>query len=225
MARNDLPPVFKPALGRFDEDPTPVTGQPPKLPDEIPPLIVAVDSFQLRKRPASPRNHSHIERVPRLIVVHCTDGHEGPTKDGDVAAMFADPELKPRRSAHYVVDTDSVTQCVEDKLPAWHCGSTGNERGIGIELCGRGDQSYLQWHDSLSLPMLQIAARLIADLCKRHSIPAVYLNSPDLRANRMGITTHASVSLAWSETSHTDPGHGFPMVKLVNAVRAALGLV
>lgn len=225
MAKANPPPIFPSALGRFDEDPTPVrTVVPPKQPEEIPPQIIAVESFQMRKRPAHPKNYGHIERVPRIIVVHCTDGHEGPTKDGDVAAMFADANLKPRRSAHYVVDTDSVTQCVDPKLQAWHCGRTGNERGIGVELCGRAAQTYEQWHDSLSLPMLQIAARLIADLCKRYSIPAVYLTSPELKANRMGITTHASVSLAWGESKHTDPGPNFPMVKLVNAVRTALGL-
>lgn len=226
MAVNRLPPVFKAALGGFDDEPTPVTNtRPPPLPLlEVPPLIVAAPALQIRRIPASPRNYGHVERVPRLIVVHCTDGHEGPSKDGDVAAMFTDPELKPRRSSHYVVDTDSVTQCVPDNLEAWHCGRTGNHRGIGIELCGLASQSYAQWHDSNSLPMLQIAARLIAELCKRHNIPAVYLSSPDLKADRPGITTHSSVSLAWGESNHTDPGPGFPMVKLVSAVRVALGL-
>lgn len=221
---NKLPPVVRPALGPFDDDKTPTTSRPPPLPATIPPLIVAAPAMQMRRKPAHPRNYGHVERVPRIIVVHCTDGHEGPTKDSDVAAMFANPTLSPRRSAHYVVDTDSATQCVDDKLPAWHCGRTGNERGIGIELCGRANQTYEQWHDSLSLPMLQIAARLIADLCRRHEIPAVYLTSPELRLNRSGITTHSSVSLAWGESSHTDPGPNFPMVKFVNAVRVALGL-
>lgn len=224
MAGNRPPPVFPSALGGFDDEPTPVTAPRP-LPEVIPPLIVAALALNIHRKPASPRNHGQIERVPRIIVVHCTDGHEGPAKDGDVAAMFQDPNLLPRRSAHYVVDTDSVTQCVDDRLEAWHCGRTGNHRGIGIELCGRADQTYESWHDSLSLPMLSIAARLIAELCRRHSIPAAYLSSPDLRADRAGITTHASVSLAWGESSHTDPGPGFPMVKLVNAVRVALGLV
>lgn len=223
MAENKLPPVFPSALGGFDEEPTPVTTLRP-LPTEIPPLIVAAPAITIHRKPAHPRNYAHIERVPRLIVVHCTDGHEGPAKDGDVAAMFQDPELKPRRSAHYIVDTDSVTQCVDDRLEAWHCGRTGNHRGIGVELCGRSDQSYDQWHDSNSLPMLSIAARLIAELCRRHTIPAAYLTSPDLRADRTGITTHASVSLAFGESSHTDPGPAFPMVKLINAVRSALGL-
>jgi len=223
MAVNRLPPVYPAALGGFDDEPTPVTSRPPQLPEVIPPLIVAAPSVQIKRKPASPKNHGHLERVPKLIIVHCTDGHEGPTKDGDVAAMFADPDLKPRRSAHYVIDTDSVTQCVPDNLEAWHCGRTGNQRGIGIELCGRANQSYDQWHDALSLPMLSIAARLIAELCTRHNIPAVHLASPDLMANRGGITTHASVSIAWGESSHTDPGPGFPMVKLVAAVRTALG--
>ncbi len=214
-------PVF-PALGSTvsDDEKTPVTRTQPALT----PAIVAAAAINIRRKPAHSNNYGHGERSPKLIVIHCTDGHEGPNKDADVAAMFADANLHPRRSAHYVVDTDSVTQCVDDNMQAWHCGKTGNRLGIGIELCGKASQSYDQWHDSLSLPMVQIAARLVANLCQKHNIPCVYLTSRQLLEGRSGVTTHASVSIAWGESTHTDPGPGFPMVKLVNAAREALGL-
>ena len=222
MATGKLPPVF-PALGSFEDDAvTPVTQSRPAI--TIAPVIEAAVSMNLRRRPAHANNYTHVARKPTLIIIHCTDGHEGLRKDEDVAAMFADPNLHPRRSAHYVVDTDSVTQCVDDELQAWHCGKTGNQRGIGIELCGKASQSYDQWHDSLSMPMLRIAARLVATLCDRHLIPCVYLTSRELVAGKSGVTTHASVSLAFGESTHTDPGAGFPMVKLVSAARAALGV-
>lgn len=214
--------MFKPGLGPFDDDePTDVTGYKPKPPEIMPPIVAAV-TMHLKRKKAHPSNHGHAERVPKLIVIHSTEGHEGPNKDIDVSAMFARGDLEKKRSAHYVVDSDSVTHCVDDNLPAWHCGKTGNRLGIGIELCGRASQSYESWHDEFSLPMLCIAARLIAELCKRHGIPPVHVTSNELRAGASGITTHASISIAWGETNHTDPGKEFPMSKLVSAVAIAM---
>lgn len=188
------------------------------------PAIVAVSAFPLNHRPASLRNYSRVVRTPTLIVVHCTDGHEGTTKDTDVAAMFQDPKLDPRRSAGYIVDANSVTHCVADQYVAYHCGHTGNLRGIGVELCGRASQSRPQWFDALSLPMLNIAARLCADLCLEWSIPARVVSTRGLLAGEHGIATHSSVSDAWHETTHHDPGPGFPLGKFVRAVAAAVEL-
>lgn len=196
----------------------------PSLPNE--PKIVAVPGpLTIKRKPAHHTNYSaHPRMSPRFIVVHATDGHEGFRKDDDVAAMFAGPLEKPR-SANYVVDTDSVTRCVPDLMTAYHCGKTGNAFGIGVELCGRASQSRAEWLDTLSLPMLCIAARLISDLCRHYSIPPVVANDRDLYAGRGGITTHSFVSLTWKESSHHDPGPGFPLGSLVMAVRDDLLLV
>lgn len=194
----------------------------PPPPDE--PQIIAVHEYVLQHRPASLRNYSRAIRTPSLIVIHCTDGHEGVTKDTDVAAMFQDPKLDPKRSAHYVVDADSVTQCVADHYCAYHCAGTGNVRGIGVELCGRAAQSRPQWFDELSFPMLCIAARLVAELCVEWSIPPRIVNARGLVAGEHGITTHQFVSDAWHETKHTDPGPGFPLGAFVRAVDVAHAL-
>ncbi len=196
----------------------------PPLPDRpASPAIVAVSAgaLWLKKRHAHPSNYGRRVR-PRtqFITLHCTDGHEGPQKDGDVAAMFAGILAKPR-SCTYVVDTDSVTECVPPNLTAWHCGHTGNARSEGIELCGRANQTREQWFDALSLPMLNIAARLVAERCKVHSIPIRFVDSELLREGLRGITTHAEVSRAWGESRHTDPGPNFPMQEFIAAALAA----
>ncbi len=192
------------------------------------PLIVAVPSVELIACPASLRNYSRTVRSPSVIVLHCTDGHEGTSKDRDIATtIFANPNLPKgkRRSAGYVIDSDSATVCVADHHTAWHCGPTGNRLGIGIELCGRASQSRAEWFDEASLPMLCIAARVVADRCRVWNIPPRVLNARDLRApGATGITTHSFVSDAWHETTHHDPGPGFPLGSFVRAVATALAL-
>lgn len=192
---------------------------PPPIPE---PAIVAAFGYQLKIRPASRTNYSDVKRVlPSVIVLHCTDGCEGTTKDDDTAAMFAGP-LEKRRSAHYVVDADSITRCVPDLCTAWHSGHHGNAIGIGIELCGRADQTRAQWLDVFSLPTLSLAARLSADLCGAYKIPPVIVNDLALRAGASGITTHAYVSRAWKESDHYDPGPDFPLTGFVAAVAKAM---
>lgn len=182
--------------------------------------IRPVEHVLVKQTPAFRGNYAWRRRRKhvRFIVLHCTDGHEGIHKDDDVAAMFARRNLKPRRSCHYVVDTDSATQCVPDAYAAWHCGRNGNRWGIGIELCGRARQTRQQWLDELSLPMLRIASRLTADLCHRHGIEPVFLDHNALRAGGRGITSHVEVGAAWRQTRHTDPGPNFPLDLFMKAV-------
>ena len=212
-----------------DDRPTPPVPPPPRgraLPPPLPnvPTIVAVQPAPIVKfRRAHPLNYSsRVRGSMRLIVLHCTDGCEGTTKDDDAAAMFADPNLSPRRSAHYVVDADSITCCVPDAQTAWHCGHTGNAFGIGVEICGRASQTREEWLDATSLATLNLTARLVADLCDRHHVPATLVDAAGLQKGLTGITTHAYVSEAWHETTHTDPGKAFPLAALVIAVRKAM---
>lgn len=193
---------------------------PPALP-----LIVAVPAGMCKPKDhwAHASNYSRAQRaVTQAITIHCTDGHEGFRDDDNAAAMFADPNLSPHRSAHYVVDADSVTRCVPDMLTAYHCGHTGNVRTIGVELCGRANQTREQWLDGPSLATLSIAARLVAYLCSVHRVPATVVNDLGLQSGNRGITTHAFVSAAWHESDHTDPGIGFPLSSFVVAVAKAM---
>ena len=187
------------------------------------PVKPAAYPLPVKSRPAHRKNYRYTNpaRVIKFVVIHCTDGHEGVTKDDDVAAMFASRELHPRRSCHYVVDADSATQCVADESVAWHCGSTGNLYGVGIEICGFARQTRAQWLDATSKATLGIAARLTYELCRAYKLPLVLLDATALRRGDWGITTHAAVSQAWRESSHTDPGQFFPMDQFMRAVTLA----
>jgi hypothetical protein len=195
---------------------------PPPLPIE--PVIVAVHGpLALKQRPAARSNYGGRRSAsPTLIALHCTDGHEGFSKDDDVAAMFANPHLIPERSAGYVVDSDSATQCVSDDFIAWHCGRTGNLMALSVEFCGFAKQTRADWLDKLSLPMLNIGARLVADLCVKHKLPVMLVNAEGLIHAQTGITTHAFISQAFKQSIHTDPGPGFPMAAFLNAVGRAM---
>lgn len=196
---------------------------PPPLPDV--PVIVAAPSntFAVREMLAHPMNFSPAQRLhTQMIVLHCTDGCEGTAAAESCATMFRDPKLSPHRSAHYAVDADSATRCVPDMLTAWHCGHTGNAYGIGVELCGRADQTRNEWLDSTSMATLSVAARLVATLCTTHGIPAQVVNDRGLLAGVRGITTHSFVSSAWKQSDHHDPGAGFPLGAFVMAVSKAL---
>lgn len=188
------------------------------------PSIVAVPApLVLKSVPAHPANYARVARRPTFIILHCTDGHEGYSKDFDEAVAISKPLSKGKqRSFHYVVDGNSATQCVEDRWIAWHARSRGNAVGIGVELCGRAAQTRSQWFDTVSLATMNIAARLCADLCERWSIPPIAVTTEGLlRGVATGITTHAAVSKAWKQSTHWDPGPGFPFDDFVEAVASA----
>lgn len=195
---------------------------PPPLPD-VPVIVAVAGPLVIKERPAHRSNFSPMQR-PRtqFIAIHCTDGHEGFKDDDNAAVMFADPMLKPHRSAHYVVDADSVTRCVPDMLTAYHGGHHANQLSIGVELCGSAAQSRDEWLDDVSLRTLNIAARLVADLCATHKVPAIVVNDRGLLAELQGITTHSFVSQAWHESDHHDPGVGFPLGAFAVAVAKAM---
>jgi N-acetyl-anhydromuramyl-L-alanine amidase AmpD len=197
---------------------------PPPLPTAAPIIVAVAGPLAIRDQIAHASNYSaHTRPSTQALVIHCTDGCEGSGhKDRDVAAMFQDPNLVDHRSAHYVVDADSCTRCVPDAQIAWHARHHGNAATIGIELCGRASQTREQWLDQASLATLQIAARLCADLCAKYRLPPAAVTAVGLVSGARGITTHAYVSEAWKQSTHYDPGPGFPFVAFVAAVGRAM---
>lgn len=158
---------------------------------------------------------------PLWIVIHATHGAEGPGKAREGARELAElpPDTKRKRSAHVLIDTREVVQCVPWDCEAYHCGQSGNRWGEGVELCGRADQTSAQWLDAQSLPMLQLAARLVRWRCDVRRIPLDWCTRDDLRARKPGITTHAEISRAFRESNHWDPGPSFPISAFLAAVR------
>lgn len=111
--------------------------------------------------------------------------------------------VKPVLSAHYVVDDRDIVQCVREADTAYTAGHTGNARGIHIELAGRYPET--DWLVD-GRAVFENAARLVADICQRTRIPAEPIGSDGLKLGCSGITTHASISEAWRESDHVDPG-------------------
>jgi N-acetyl-anhydromuramyl-L-alanine amidase AmpD len=105
---------------------------------------------------------------------------------------------------------------------AYHCPKA-NRRGIGIELCGRADQTPAQWADDGSESELVQASVIVAVACQRWGIPAVRLSPDDIVHGQRGIAGHMDFTAAFSTPGgHMDPGVSFPWGHFMNLVRSAI---
>lgn len=112
--------------------------------------------------------------------------------------------------SHNCVDDNSIVQCVLEKDVAWHAPGA-NARGIGIEHAGYAKQKREEWLDPYSAAMLEMSAGLVADICRRYSIPVVRPSVEELKKGARGIIGHIDATNAWSNgKGHYDPGPNFP---------------
>lgn len=98
------------------------------------------------------------------VLIHTMDGTLESTWQ-----VFSDPNGR-QVSAHYGIGLDgSVTQYVDEGNTAWHSGNWNmNTRSVGIEHEDGGN-----YNDSVrSDAEYETSAQLVADLCRRYSIPA-----------------------------------------------------
>lgn len=175
-------------------------------------LIVGDQTTRIERRP---------DGVPFVPARHFTAGRPGPIQlivlhstEGGTARSVADMFNKGARvaSAHYVVDSQDVIQCVRDEHTAF-AAPGANATGLQIEVCGWARWSEPEWRASGVLPRV---VRLIRRLCQQYNIPAVHVDVSGLLAGQSGITTHAEVSQAWKKSTHTDPGAGFPVAWVID---------
>jgi N-acetyl-anhydromuramyl-L-alanine amidase AmpD len=140
-------------------------------------------------------------------------------------------------SAHYVIDTRDIFQCLADNEVPWGARSasqiSANTRGMHIEQVGFARWNKEQWYDNIE--MLLRTAWITARIAKKYKIPAVFvtsfnlINSPKLK----GITTHNEISLASkkldpsnaSRYDHTDPGPNWPRALFMTMVKDLLSTV
>lgn len=163
------------------------------------------------------RNYTKGRNVPRLIVLHSTEGHERKGEALSVAKWFGGLSVyaAPKASAHFVVDAGEIVQCVLTTDQAWHASKV-NAFSVGIEIVGRAAQTSAEWADEYSLATLELVAALISDLSKTLKIPLDFVGADGILAGKAGVTTHFEVTKAFKiKGGHTDPGPHFPMHSLL----------
>jgi hypothetical protein len=151
------------------------------------------------------------------VVIHTTESGEYPGAARDVARYFQQLPKTRKASAHYVVDSREIVQCVEERDIAYHAPPL-NEESVGVELCAKAGQTAAQWADDYSNAELALAAGLVRGVCHRYGIPVRFVDAAGLKAGVSGITTHVEVSRAFRVSDHWDPGPNFPMARFLSLV-------
>lgn len=149
------------------------------------------------------------------IVIHCTVSPCVPGGPRAIARYFRESVIRPS-SAHYVVGPAGACQVVYDSWLAFH--APPNAHSIGVELCDMQRGSARRWTGPMHRMMLRRAARMVAKLCLAYEVPPHKIDSTGLLKGRRGVCGHVDVSKAWHQTSHTDPGEGFPWVTFMDKV-------
>ena len=135
-------------------------------------------------------------------------------------------------SWHYAVDPTATIQTSYDSVVCWH--APPNPHSLGIEMADyprpwpSGSRTAAwwaslkrvwRWNDTNHKAMLARTARLTAELCVLYDIPPRLLSVNDIRAGKRGIATHNSVSKAFHQSTHWDPGM-WPYNKFMSMVKA-----
>lgn len=168
----------------------------------------------------SPNIYPRRNRPVTRIGIHCTQTGEE-TAPG-VANYFKRQSSKA--SAHFVIDTDEIIQCVSVFHTAWAMPHV-NADGIHLEFCGYAGWSRAQWLKKAD-QTLTWGAALTAELI--HGMR--YMGSPfeirELRDREVkdyrghGLIRHSTASrLLKPNAGHTDPGDGFPMDVFLERVK------
>lgn len=158
-----------------------------------------------------------LQRCKR-IVIHGTVSACEAGVARDTARYFARTVTRPS-SAHYVVDPAEVVQVVGDHQVAYH--APPNDDTIGVEHCDPQTGPASRWQDPEHRAMLALSAGLVARLCLAYDVPIRRVGVIGLKLGRRGITGHGAVSLAFRQSTHTDPRQGFPWRAYIKAVQAA----
>lgn len=106
----------------------------------------------------------------KYIVIHYT-ANDGDTDESN-GRYFNSKVVEV--SAHYFVDSDSITRCVPDDYVAWHCGGKKykhaicrNANSIGIEICDDTKNGIIY----PSAKTIANTLELVESLMKKYSIP------------------------------------------------------
>lgn len=163
----------------------------------------------------------------RLIVVHTSEGGEGPSSAENLAAYMTRPGDRPSPSRpggmygssyQFVTDTDlTAIPCTPLDVVSYSAGGA-NHDGVHICIPGKAGQTRAEWHDPISREYIDTLAAIMLDVAGWEDIPLRRLRWEQVRAGESGYCGHHDVSLAYQQSDHTDPGAQFPWDSLATAI-------
>lgn len=170
--------------------------------------MTAVSTACLTKYKAVHSSGARTSALVRYIVLHST---EGDTAQG--AAEWFTNEASGG-SANLVVDDKVCYRTLDDLRIPWAAPPL-NTAGFHIEQAGYAKWTRAQW--MAHAVTIDRAAYKASLRCQRFKIPPVLLDVARLKADFAkhtptgGVVTHATISAAFHDSTHTDPGAGYPM--------------
>lgn len=163
----------------------------------------------------SPNKYEGRIRPLTRIGIHSTETPANSARG--VANYLAKPASKA--SAHIVVGTDEIVQCVKAADTAWAMPKV-NANGFQIEICGYAKWTAEQWIDCSNFGW---AACVAAELIKltdfvQPPIKIKWLTDAEVRSGSgSGLIKHSTATRVLGG-SHTDPGTGFPVDKFIDYI-------
>ena len=148
-----------------------------------------------------------------LIAIHTMEAPEAAQTAENVANYFKRVDA----SAHWCVDNDSRVRVVKDEDTAWTLPGA-NSRSLNIEIAGYAKQDADDWADEYSIDALEIAAVCAAEWCDKYQIPIRKLTDDQIRSGAKGFVGHVDVNRVYKQSSHWDPGPGFPWAYFLGRV-------
>lgn len=130
-------------------------------------------------------NRPRTPLTPQGIVVHETAGHND-TDEGNFSYFNG---ANRSASAHYFVDSDSISQFIPDSEQAWHACYNGNIRYLGMELC------HVDGDPAKFAEIWKRGVWLVAMKCIQYGWTPT---------NQMQVMSHKMVTDRWHESSHQD---------------------
>jgi N-acetyl-anhydromuramyl-L-alanine amidase AmpD len=164
---------------------------------------------------------------PKVIVIHTTEGSEGPAS-AEAGAAY-DKRRTDGTSTHFFTDSNSIVQTVYTYNEAHAARAHGNDIGIQIEVCGRAGQTGAQWNDEISAATLERTANICVAIRRKYGqarFPLKRLTPAQVRAGNNGFCGHVDITKAFPEDkgTHTDPGSNFPWSWLFNRIAQLEGV-
>lgn len=149
------------------------------------------------------------------IIIHCTAGSDAKGATG-TAAYFR--MQSAGGSAHFITDSDECIRCAADNVVCWHAPPNPHELGIEME-CSLANRGQGHWTRADHIAMMKITAKLTAEKCVEYNIPPVKITAAQRKAGVHGVCGHWDVTIAFGQSTHTDPEIYFPWTQFMAWVK------